>query len=391
MVGYLPEWKIYDGFYPKNLVSSGSADKLTHILYAFANISPEGACELGDAWADYETPVDANSSIDGVADGGWGTLRGNFNQLVKLKKVYPSLKLLISIGGWSWSGNFSATASTDASRKAFVSSCVDTFIRGQFTDPANYNITQPGLFDGIDIDWEYPGACGDTCSYSPADTQNFTLLLAEFRKQLDAEGATKKTHYLLSIAAPAAPADYSLIQLSQIPQYLDFVNLMTYDLNGGWNNYADHGAPLYTASTDPIAADKRNNGDSTVSAYLTGGVPAAKLNLGIPFYGHGWMGVPQANHGLYQPATGVAPDDQANYNVLQGLAGFSHYYDSLSGNAHWIYSAAAKTFYSYDDPKTVFAKGLYVRGRGLGGAMFWDLSGDDSQGSLIHAVDAGMK
>lgn len=253
MVGYLPDWKIYDPFYPKALVTNGTAAKLTHILYAFANLPPDqGTCQLGDPWADYEVPVGANDSIDGVADGDWGTVRGNFNQLVKLKKLYPDLKILISVGGWSWSGGFSAAASTDASRKALVSSCISTFIEGHFTDPANYNVTVPGLFDGIDIDWEYPGTCGNTCSYSPEDTQNFTLLLAEFRKELDAETAKTHTKYSLSIAAPAAQANYSLIQLSQIHGYLDFINLMAYDLNGGWNNYADHAAPLFTSPLDPI-------------------------------------------------------------------------------------------------------------------------------------------
>jgi chitinase len=387
MVGYLPEWKIYSGFYPKNLVSNGSAEKLTHILYAFANVPPEkGTCQLGDAWADYETPVAATDSVDGVADGGWGTFRGNFNQLVKLKKLYPNLKVLISVGGWTWSGGFSAAASTDASRKALVSSCVKTFIEGQFTDPANYDVTVPGLFDGIDIDWEYAGACGNTCAYSPEDTQNFTLLLEEFRTQLEAESAKTHKHYLLSIAAPAGQADYSLIQLSKIHPYLDFVNLMTYDLNGGWNNYADHAAPLFTSPLDSIAADKHNNVDSAVSAYLAGGIPNGKLNVGIPFYGHGWMGVAATKHGLYQPATGPAPQDQGDYNVLQALPGFSHYYDPLSGMAHWIYSPASKTFYSYDDDTSVFVKGLYIGSRHLGGAMFWDLTGDDSKGTLVHSI-----
>jgi chitinase len=395
MVGYLPEWSIYSGFYPKNLVANGSAEKLTHVLYAFANLPAPatpgaGTCQLGDPWADYEVPVSAADSIDGVADAAGNTLHGNFNQLLKLKKLHPNLKVLISIGGWTWSSGFSVAASTDASRKALVSSCISTYIEGRFRDPQDYDVTQPGIFDGIDIDWEFPGTCGNTCDYSPDDTENFTLLLQEFRRQLDAESAKTHTRYELSIAAPASQSEYSLIQLSKIPAYLNFINLMTYDLNGTWNNYADHAAPLFTSRVDPIAADQGNSVHAAVSAYLSAGVPNEKINAGIPFYGHGWVGVPGKNNGLYQSATGGAPLDQANYNVLKSLSSFTHHYDPLSGLAHWIYNPQTKTFYSYDDDLAVFVKALYVRARGLGGAMFWDLSGDDIKGTLINSIHAGL-
>jgi chitinase len=396
MVGYLPEWMIYSGYYPKNLATNGSATQLTHILYAFSNLpapgSPgAGTCQLGDPWADYEMPVGAADSVDGVGDPNTNGLQGNFNQLLKLKKKYPNLRVLISIGGWTWSAGFSAAASTDASRKALVSSCIHTFIAGNFSDPQDYSVTQPGVFDGIDVDWEYPGACGNTCSYSPNDTENFTLLMQEFRRQLDTMTAITHKQYDLSIAAPAGQDDYSLIQLGEVQKSLTFVNLMTYDLNGAWNNYADHAAPLFTAPNDPIAADKGNNVASTVTAYLEAGVPAQKINAGIPFYGHGWVGVPAKNHGLYQSATGGAPDDQANYNVLKTLTGFNSYYDPLSGMAHWIYSPSTQTFYSYDDEITVFTKALYIRAEHLGGAMFWDVTGDDTQGTLLHSVYAGLQ
>jgi chitinase len=393
MAGYFTDWAIYSGYYAKNLVTNGSAGKLTHILYAFANVPPQGSpgagtCQIGDPWADYEMPIDAADSVDGAGDGGWGTLRGNFNQLLKLKTLYPGIKILISLGGWSWSSGFSAAASTEASRQALVSSCVDMFIRGNFLDPANYNITQAGLFDGIDIDWEYPGACGNTCDYSPDDTQNFTLLLAEFRRQLDVEGARNKTHYLLSIAAPAGSVA-SNIQLTAIHPYLDFVNLMTYDIHGGWDDHADHAAPLFTSPFDPLPDDKEANADAAVSTYLAAGIPPLKLNLGIPFYGHGWITSGTANHGLYQPATGTAPLDQAGYAELQALTGFVHHYDPLSGMAHWIFKPSTREFYSYDDPTAVFAKALYIRSRtphGLGGAMFWELSTDDAAGTLVKTL-----
>jgi chitinase len=399
LVAYLPEWKIYgDGYFPKNLITSNAAPKLTHVLYAFANVPAPGAanagtCQLGDPWADYQMPVDAANSVDGVEDEADNTLHGNFNQLLKLKKLYPNLKVMISVGGWSWSSGFSAAASTESSRKTLVSSCIKTFIEGHFSDPNAYSVVQPGLFDGIDIDWEYPGACGASCAYSPDDKQNFTLLLGEFRKQLDA--LTTRTHrkYQLSIAAPAGADKSSQIQLAQITPFLNFINLMTYDFNGSWNLVADHAAPLFAAPDDPLPADKDNSVESAVAAYLDAGVPPRKLNLGVPFYGHGWTGVSAANNGLYQTAFAVAPGDLQDYKALQGLSGFTHHYDPASGFSHWIYNASSKTFYSYDDAFSISLKAAYVTLRvpgGLGGVMVWDVTGDDANGTLIKAIDSRL-
>ncbi|WP_446742728.1 glycoside hydrolase family 18 protein [Silvibacterium acidisoli] len=394
IVGYMPEWMIYSGFYPKQLVTNGTGKELTHILYAFANLPAPGqpgagTCQLGDPWADYEVTVAAADSVDGVGDVAGTTLHGNFNQLLKLKKKYPNLRVSISIGGWTWSSGFSAMSSTEAGRKAFVASCLNTFIAGNFTDPLDYNVTAPGIFDGIDIDWEYPAACGDTCNESPDDTKNFTLLLQEFRTQLDAMG--KKTHktYDLSFAAPTG-YNATLIELAKVSQIVTFVNLMTYDLNGAWNLYADHAAPLFTSPLDPYAADKGNSVDGAATDYLKAGVPKNKLNIGLPFYGHGWIGVGPKNHGLYQPATGGAPDDQANYNVMITLPGFQHYYDPLAGMAQYMYNPGTQTFYSYDDPLSMFVKALYINQKQLGGAMIWDITGDDTRGTLLHTVYGGL-
>jgi chitinase len=173
-VGYFVQWGIYRRNYlVKNIVTSGSATKLTHINYAFPDISDTLACASGDTFADYDKAFDASESVDGVADPTTaGTLRGNFNQLRKPKLMYPHLKVVISIGGWTWSDKFS-DAALPANRAAFVSSCIDRYIKGNFAP----GIVDPTVFDGIDIDWEYPGVCGSTCNYRPEDTQNFTAIL----------------------------------------------------------------------------------------------------------------------------------------------------------------------------------------------------------------------
>jgi chitinase len=175
IVGYFIEWGVYARqYFVKNIVSSGSASKLTTINYAFGNVT-NNQCAIADSWADYDMFYDASNSVDGVSDT-WdaGALRGNFNQLKKLKALYPNIKVVISLGGWTLSGGFSSAAQP-ANVSNFVKSCISLFI----TDPR-----WAGVFDGIDIDWEYPAACGLQCGV-PEDTRNFTGMLAEFRKQLD--------------------------------------------------------------------------------------------------------------------------------------------------------------------------------------------------------------
>ena len=185
VVAYFTQWGIYSGFFEKNLVTSGTASRLTTINYAFSNISSNLQCSQGDSWADYQRPFAASESVNGQADT-WGqTLAGNFNQLRELKQLYPNLKIMISIGGWTWSSNFSAAAEPQ-NRAAFVQSCIDQYILGNLAQSA------PGaaanVFDGFDIDWEYPNNPGNGNAYGPQDTANFTGLLAEFRSQLDTLG-----------------------------------------------------------------------------------------------------------------------------------------------------------------------------------------------------------
>ena len=296
VIGYFIQWGVYRrDYHVLNVVTSGAADTLTVINYAFAGIGDDLQCSILDSYADYNNRYDADESVDGVADTVAQPLKGSFNQLKKLKALYPNIRVVISIGGWSESAKFSDAALPE-NRAAFVSSCVDMFIHGNF-DPAN-GVVDPDVFDGIDIDWEYPGACGATCDFRPEDTQNFTALLAEFRSQLDAVDP----NLLLTVATPASEEYYSLIELNQIYQYLDWINIMTYDFHGGWepNGPTNHHSNLYPSPADPSTTPM--SADTAVQGYLAAGVPAAKLTLGIPFYGRGWASVPDVNNGLYQAA-----------------------------------------------------------------------------------------
>ena len=395
VVGYFPSWGVYArSYFVKNIHTSGAAARLTHINFAFANIGSDLKCAVGDPWADIDMAYSADRSVDGVADT-WdnGVLRGSFNQFRKLKLLHPHLKILISIGGWSWSGRCSDAALTAESRRALAASAIDLFIRGNFSS----SVRVPGIFDGIDIDWEYPAAPGATNNYREADTENFTALLAEFRAQLDAQGAADGRRYLLTIAAPAGLDKIAKIQVDRIHPYLDFINLMTYDMHGAWESVTNFHSPLYASSTDPSAALGYNT-DRAVREWLARGAPASKLLVGVPFYGRGWRDVPPGprGDGLYQTASGGgAPGTYEtgveDYKVLKTLEASYTRYRHAEARAFWIYHPGTRIFWSYDDPEALREKAGYVRAQGLGGLMFWELSGDDDAGSLLTAISEGLR
>ncbi|WP_405799229.1 glycoside hydrolase family 18 protein [Streptomyces sp. NBC_01506] len=401
-VGYFAQWGVYGRNYQvKDMDTSGAAARLTHINYAFGNVSAEGKCFTGntpgesDAWADYGRPLDAAGSVDGVADTDDQRLAGNFNQLRELKAKHPGLKVMISLGGWSWSKNFSDAALTPASRKALVSSCIDLYIKGNLpVDGARGGPgSAAGLFDGIDIDWEWPGSAGDAGTvFRPEDKQNFTALVREFRSQLDAYAKSgkgkdkdKRKHYELSAFVPTAAAKIDAgFEVSKIMRDFDFVNLQGYDFHGTWEPTTAQQSALFAEPGDFSV-------DQTVNDWLRRGAPARKLVVGMPFYGQGWTGVSGDGNGMGQPATGAAPGSWANgnedYEVLKKLAdsgAYTVHRDVRNGHA-WLFDGT--TMWTYDDPQVLRTKSAYVRAKGLGGAMFWSLDGDTPDGELIKTVD----
>lgn len=398
VLGYFTQWGIYStGYTARQLDTSGGAARLTHLAYAFGNVR-NNRCETGvlkandpatgeggDAYADYSRTYTAAESVDGVADVWGAPLRGHWNQLRKLKARHPNLKVVISLGGWNWSRGF-ASAARPENRQAFVASCIDAYIRGNLPafDYAGGAGAAAGVFDGFDIDWEYPAACGLTCG-GAEDTANFTALLAEFRRQLDAI----RPGLQLTVAVGAGIDKIRVTQPDQYHPYVDAINLMAYDFHGGWESRTNFHSALFDSPNDPSTGDAAQyNSNDAVLALLARGVPAGKINLGMASYGRGWSSVGAVNNGLYQSGTAASGSLEPGierYAVLKAL-GWPSYRDSAS-MARWIFNGS--TFWSFDDPSTIADKMSYVQAQGLGGAFLWDFSGDDAQGSLLAAIEAG--
>lgn len=345
LVGYYTSWSAYNGYTPDKVPAS----QLTHLNYAFANIGSDLKIALGDA------------SVDPA----------NFTRLLALKQANPQLQTLISVGGWTWSGRFSDVALTDASRTAFANSCVDFIIR--------YG------FDGVDIDWEYPvsgGLAGNVTR--TADKQNFTLLLAKLRERLDIRGAADNRSYLLTIAGGCGPLFVMNTELGSLHQYLDFANIMTYDIHGSWDSRTDFHAPLYR---DPASPQSQWSVADGVNLWLNAGVPAAKIVVGVPFYGYQYSGVTNANNGLYQTYSSVTTISYQNIvkNCLNA-GGYTRYFNPAA-QSPWLFNGS--TFINYDDAQSIAAKAEYVLNQALGGAMVWEMS-QDYNGELLNALAAGL-
>ncbi|MFG2122038.1 glycoside hydrolase family 18 protein [Streptomyces sp. NPDC048710] len=363
VVGYFTEWGTYDRkYYVKNIETSGSAAKLTHINYAFGNVTG-GKCAMGDSYAATDRAYTAAESVDGVADTWDQPLRGNFNQLLKLKKKHPGLKVLWSFGGWTWSSGFGEAAKNPA---AFAQSCYDLVKNSKWA----------GVFDGIDIDWEYPNACGNTCDTSGREA--FKNVMAALRSKFGSGSLV--TAAITADATSGGKIDAA--NYAGASQYVDWYNPMTYDYFGAWDSTgptAPH-SPLNSYSGIP----KANYYTSATIAKLKGlGIPAAKLLLGIGFYGRGWTGVTQAAPGgtATGPAAGTYEQGIDDYKVLKSKCPAT---GTVGGTA---YAKCGNNWWSYDTPATIGTKMTYKNQQGLGGTFFWELSGDTANGELIKAIN----
>jgi chitinase len=360
LVGYFPQWGIYNDppYFMKNLITSGAAPLLDQLNYAQGFIV-NARCAVADPNADLNLTYTAANSVDGSTDDPASPLRGSFHQLQILKKLYPQIKILVSLEGKAQSF---AEAAKPENRTAFVSSCIEMFVRGQLAP----GINAPGIFDGFDVDWEYP---------KPEDAPNYLALLQEFRKQLNAE----RTELKLTIAAGPSPGMYHGVDFAAVAISVDLVGLMNYDYSGPWHKETGFHAPLYS--------EHGGSADRTVREYEDAGVPAGKLLLGVPFYGYSWNSVGEENHGLFQPGESVHEDRP--YRYIQTLIASSTVYRDPAAQAPWLYDG--DTFWTYEDPVSARFKSEYAQKHDMGGVMVWELGEDSSDAQLLKAVSTGLR
>ncbi|MET8153375.1 glycoside hydrolase family 18 protein [Actinoplanes sp. NPDC049668] len=363
VVGYFTDWGVYGrNFQVRNVAASGAAGELTHLVYAFGKVDG-GRCATRDGWADHQKPIAAADSTDGVADTAGTGLRGNFGQLRKLKAAHPGLRVIWSFGGWSGSKGF-----TEAARDpdGFAASC-----RRLLTDSR-----WAGVFDGIDIDWEYPNACGEVCDTSGPGA--LPALLAALRAAFGPDA-------LITAAVPGDLGKLSATDYAAAARSANWLNAMTYDFFGtgaGTGPTAPH-SPLTAYPGIPRAAATT---DAAITALLGLGIPAEKVLLGVGFYGRGWSGVSAAGPGgtASGPAPGSFDKGIEDYAVLRrtcpptGTAGGTAI--AHCGGQWW----------GYDTPETIRTKMAYARSKSLGGAFAWELSGDTADAQLVAAMRAGL-
>lgn len=339
--------------FPQNKVLAEgeiAAEKLTRVNYAFANI--EGGRIVNGFAHDDE----------------------NLAALVALKKGNPQLTVLVSVGGWLWSGGFSEMALTRESRAMFVES-VAAYVRAH-------------ELDGLDIDWEYPGLPGATKNFRAEDKQNYTLLVKELRKRFDGLERELGRKLYVTVATGSGEDFLAHTEMREVARYVDTVNLMAYDYyEPGAEGMTGHHAPLHRSGADP----KGFSAERSVEEYEQAGVPAGKIVLGVPFYGHVWGEVAAGNHGLYQagkelpkgtPELGARPEAMVQ-------DGFVRYWDE-EAKAPYLYHAGKQMFVSYEDAESLELKCRFVMEKGLRGVMFWDYESDPS-GVLLETVHTGLK
>ncbi|MBE9221036.1 glycosyl hydrolase family 18 protein [Dolichospermum flos-aquae] len=334
-------------------------NKLTHLFYSFADVTSTGTVQL---------PQD-------------GTGTGDIAKLQQIKAQNPNLKIMLSIGG-ATENDFSSAAATVQSRANFAQSAIQ--------------LMKTNGFDGLDIDWDYPQANEDN---------NYIQLLAQLRTQINQASQNDGKQYLLTTALSGSPYqlsasdyggnpyDFSPQDLRATSDYVDFINVMSYDYHGPWENTTNHQSALYKSTNDTTYNAAKVNTNWAIQHYLSAGVPATDIVLGIPLYGRTWTGVNAgSNNGLFQQGTGSSERTYRELYNLLGTNGYQSFWDN-SAKVPYIYSSQTGVFSTYENNQSILGKTDYVKQQGLGGAFFWEITQDlpiTNPDSLINVAATNL-
>lgn len=339
----------------RDLVRNGGASFLDQINYARAAVT-EGRCSIADPLADLQAPYGSEESVDGSSDRPDSPFRGYFHQLQELKQRYPNIRILISLQGTA--ASFKEDAKPERLQE-FVRSCVDIFLRGRFAP----GVTEPNLFDGIDVDWEFP---------LQEDAENFAGLLQEFRRQMDAyrDGLT------LAVAVGDQPQMQPGTDFRSIVPLVNEFGIMNYNYTGPWEPTTGFLAPLFPSADGP---GEYGSVAESIAAYREAGIPSAKLLMGIPFFGYQWKSVAPANHGLFQPGKPVSKDKP--YREIRALQFAYSLFRNPISRAPWLFDGA--NFWTFEDPVSIDYKCRYATQQQLGGIMIWEVGSDTAEATLL--------
>lgn len=339
VIGYVPGFR---GELDEDMID---ANKLTHINYAFVDVKDSMA------WL-------TNIATDTI----------NFKKLNQLKKDNPNLKILISIGGWSWSENFSDAVLTENSRNKFAITSA--------------SIVEQNDLDGVDIDWEYPGMKGEDNVFRTEDKENFTLMFKAIREALDELSKKTGKNYQLTTALPCFPKLFEVTEMGEVSKYLDYVNIMAYDFYVSGDT-AGHHSNLYPSEN----YEWEDSGEKAYNEFTKAGVPAEKLVLGIPFYGRSWIMKSDDNRGINRQVdstirAGGYTDIKDSVMIRPGMV---RYWDDKA-KAPYLWNAATRQLVTYDDEESVKYKCEYIKAHHMAGVMFWQYASDPKE-YLLTAVN----
>ncbi|WP_315078453.1 glycosyl hydrolase family 18 protein [uncultured Clostridium sp.] len=398
IIGYFPEWAYKSEVQGYFNVTDLQWDSLTHIQYSFGLVDPStNKIKLGDKYAALEEDfANYDLSYKGKKIDLDPTLpyKGHFNVLQTMKKNYPNVKLLMSVGGWAGSRGFYTMLDTDEGINTFADSCVD-FIR-------KYN------FDGIDIDFEYPSSTSQ--SGNPADfdlseprrsnlNERYNILMKTLREKIDEASEKYNKDYILSAAVTASPWVLGGVNDNTYAKYLDFLSVMSYDYHGGWNEYVENLAGIYPDQADRETASQIMPTLCMDWAYrfYRGVLPSEKIIMGIPYYTRGWENVQGGQNGLHgssrTPASGkynIWGDDLDNdgelepaganplwhvLNLMEQDPNLKLYWDDVEKVPH-VWQSEESVFLSFENEKSIDERVKYIKNKNLGGALIWVMNGD---------------